>query len=70
MNSFVVQLQDYVPIRVADKAEAFKLFRRLLNFTHYKADAVPLQRDTFLDFYACDSQIECHRGHLRSMTTT
>jgi len=65
VNSFVVQLQDYVPIRVADKAEAFKLFRRLLNFTHYKADAVPLQRDTFLDFYACDSQIECHRGHLR-----
>jgi type IV secretion system protein TrbE len=65
VNSFVVQLQDYVPIRVSDKAEAFKLFRRLLNFTHYKADSVSLQHNTFLDYYSCDSQIECHRGYLR-----
>jgi type IV secretory pathway VirB4 component len=65
VNSFVVQLQDYVPVRISDKAEAFNLFRRLLNFTHYKADNVPLQHNTFLDYFSCDSQIECHRGHLR-----
>ncbi len=65
VNSFVVQLQDSVPIRLCEKPDAFKLFRRLLNFTHYKADAVPLQHNTFLDFYASDSQVECHRGHLR-----
>ncbi len=65
VNSFIVQLQDYVPIGLCEKSDAFKLFRRLLNFTHYKADSVPLQHNTFLDFYSCDSQIECHRGHLR-----
>jgi type IV secretion system protein VirB4 len=65
VQSFVVQLQEYVPVRLAGKAEAFVFFRRLLNFTQYKADSVPFQHDTFLDYYLCDSQIECHRGHLR-----
>ena len=65
VNSFVVQLQDYVPLRVADKAVAFSLFRRLLNFAHLKADSVALQHNTFLDYFVCDSQIECHRGFLR-----
>jgi type IV secretion system protein VirB4 len=65
VNSFVIQLQDYVPIRVAAKAEAFTFFRRLLNFAHDKADLPALEHNTFLDFYVCDSQIECHRGFLR-----
>ncbi len=65
VNSFVIQLQEYVPVRIAAKAEAFTLFRRLLNFSQDKADSVPLQHNTFLDYYVCDSALECHRGFLR-----
>jgi len=65
VNSFLIQLQDYVPVQLSDKTEAFRFFRRLVNFTHYKADSVPLQHNTFLDYFVCDSQIECHRGFLR-----
>ena len=24
-----------------------------------------MKHDTFLDYYLCESQLECHRGHLR-----
>lgn len=65
VNSFLIQIREYVPIRLAAKAEAFTFFRKLLNFSHQKADSVPLQHNTFLDYYICDSQIECHRGFLR-----
>lgn len=65
VNSFVIQLQDDVPVRIAPKAEAFTFFRRLLNFSQDKADSIRLQHNTFLDYFVCDSQIECHRGYLR-----
>ena len=65
VNSFVVQLQDYVPVGYRDKAEAFKLFRRLSELHSLQSRHVPLQHNTFLDYFSCDSQIECHRGHLR-----
>lgn len=65
VRSFIIQLQDYVPVQLADKGEAFSFFRRLLNFDHDRSDLVGLQYDTFLDFFVCDSPIECHRGFLR-----
>jgi type IV secretion system protein VirB4 len=65
VESFVLQLHDIVPLDVVSKAQAFSLFRRLLNFEPEKADAVRLKHDTFVDFYACDSTLDCYRDHLR-----
>jgi type IV secretion system protein TrbE len=62
--SFVIQLRDAVPIQVATKQAAFTFFRRLLNYAPHKANA-PLQYDEHLDYFACDSTLECHRDHLR-----
>lgn len=62
--SFVIQLRDAVPAEVVSKQEAFTFFRRLLNYAPYKAGA-PLKYDQHLDYFACDSTLECHRDHLR-----
>ena len=62
--SFVVQLQDAVGIEIATKTAAYAFFRRLLNLAPHKA-AVPLRHDTHLDYFVCDSLLECHRDHLR-----
>ena len=47
------------------KDEAFRVLRRLVNYTPYKAYGVALKYDTHLDFYLSDSALECHRDHLR-----
>jgi type IV secretion system protein TrbE len=65
VNGFLVQLNENVPVTIAPKAEAFTFFRRLLNFEQFKADSVPFRHNTFLDYYVCDSPLECHRGFLR-----
>jgi type IV secretion system protein VirB4 len=65
VDTFVVQLQDTVRPRVLAKEEAFRFFRQLLNYDPVKADAIRLRRDTFLDYDAGDSALECHRDHLR-----
>jgi type IV secretion system protein TrbE len=62
--SFVIQVKDAVPVEVATKQMAFSFFRRLLNYAPHKA-AAPLQYDEHLDYFACDSTLECHRDHLR-----
>ncbi len=63
--SFVTQLQDVVPVEVLDKERSFRFFRRLLNYTPVKAETVGLKYDSYVDFQACDSTLECHRDHLR-----
>jgi type IV secretion/conjugal transfer VirB4 family ATPase len=65
VNSFIVQLRDAVELDVATKREAFALYRRLLNFNPDKTDEVGLQHDSYIDYFVCDSEIECHRDHLR-----
>lgn len=65
VDAFVLQLQDTVGPQVLVKADAFRFFRRLLNYAPEKADGPRLRHDTFLDYYACDSALECHRGYLR-----
>ena len=65
VSSFLLQLNDTLRAAVIPKQEAFRLFRRLLNFNPLKSDLVGLKHDTFLDFYCCDSTVECHRGYLR-----
>ena len=65
VDAFVLQLEDTIHPRVLSNAEAFAFFRRLLNYTPGKADAVRLREDTFLDYDLSDSALECHRTHLR-----
>ncbi len=65
VDSFILQLQDVLPLRVLDKHEGFGFFRRLLNYSPHKAESDRLKHDSFIDFFACDSTLECHRDHLR-----
>ncbi len=65
VRSFLVQLEDTAKPELLKKDAAFGFFRRLLNFAPHKSGTVRLKHDTFLDYYVCDSNLECHRGHLR-----
>jgi type IV secretion/conjugal transfer VirB4 family ATPase len=62
--SFEVQLADSIGPRRLTKRDAFRFFRRLLNYRPAKADASALQYDTYLDYFVADSAVECHRTHL------
>src|SRR5271154_902282 len=64
-RSFILQVSDFLPVRMLDKQEAFRVLKRTLNFQPDKVDSAKLKHDTFLDYYLPESPIECHRGHLR-----
>ena len=48
-----------------DKQEAFRVLKQTLNFDPQKIALARLKYDTFLDYYLCESHLECHRGFLR-----
>jgi type IV secretion system protein TrbE len=64
-RSFVLQVGDFLAVRMLDKQEAFSVLKRTLNFHPDKLALAKLKYDTFLDYYLPESAIECHRGHLR-----
>jgi type IV secretion system protein TrbE len=64
-RSFILQVSDFLPIRMLDKQEAFRVLKRTLNFHPDKLELAKLKHDTFLDYYLPESPIECHRGYLR-----
>ncbi len=64
-GSFLVQVSDFVSVRMLDKQEAFQVLKRTLNFNPSKLEFAKLKHDTFLDYYLPESAVECHRGHLR-----
>src|SRR6266404_9122242 len=64
-RSFVGQVSDFVGTRILSKDEAFRVLKQVLNFSPLKIENARLRRDTFLDYYLCESHIECHRGFLR-----
>lgn len=63
--AFEVQLADSVRPTRLSKADAFRFFRRLLNYTPHVAEGASLQYDTHLDYFVADSSVDCHRGHLQ-----
>jgi len=65
VSSFILQINDFLPAEVMGKEKAFQLFKQILNFAPHKLQFAQLKRDTFLDYYVCESQLECHRGFLR-----
>src|ERR1700692_3333634 len=64
-RSFILQVSDFLAVRILDKQEAFRVLKRTLNFHPDKLALAKLKYDTFLDYYLPESPIECHRGHLR-----
>jgi type IV secretion system protein TrbE len=65
VESFRTQINDFVSVRLLGKQEAFRMLKRTLNFDPLKLDSATLQHDTFLDYYLCESHLECHRTYLR-----
>ena len=65
VESFRTHVSDFVSVRILGKDEAFVVLKRTLNFDPLKLDAAKLKHDTFLDYYLCESHLECHRSHLR-----
>src|SRR5271170_5585999 len=64
-RSFILQVSDFLVVRMLDKQEAFRVLKKTLNFHPDKLDLAKLKYDTFLDYYLPESPVECHRGHLR-----
>src|SRR5260221_10787915 len=64
-RSFILQVSDFLTVRMLDKQEAFRTLKRTLNFHPDKLDLATLKYDTFLDYYLPESPLECHRGYLR-----
>jgi len=61
--AFEVLLADSLrPTRV-NKADAFRFFRRLVNYNH-TISAPTLKYDTHIDYFVADASVECHRDHL------
>ena len=65
VSSFMVQVNDFLPVELLKSQEAFRVLKKLLNFTPEKLEFARLKHDTFLDYYLCESHLECHRGFLR-----
>jgi type IV secretion system protein VirB4 len=59
-----IQLADTLRPTRLPKAEAFRFFRRLVNYAPGVADAATLAHDTHLDFFVASSSVACHRTHL------
>jgi type IV secretion/conjugal transfer VirB4 family ATPase len=64
-RSFILQVSDFLPVRMLDKHAAFRVLKRTLNFHPAKLELAKLKYDTFLDYYLPESSVECHRGYLR-----
>jgi type IV secretion system protein TrbE len=64
-RSFILQVDDFLSIRLLPKEEAFRVLKRTLNFDPVKLDLAKLKHDVFLDYYLPESSLECHRGYLR-----
>jgi len=65
IESFILQVSDFLPVRLLDKQEAFRVLKKTLNFAPHKIDLARLTHDTFLDYYLCESHLECEKTYLR-----
>jgi type IV secretion system protein VirB4 len=65
VRSFLAQVSDFANARLLAKQDAFGVLKRILNFSPLKIENAKLRHDTFLDYYLCESHLECHRGFLR-----
>ena len=64
-RSFLSQVGDFVSATILPKQDAFRVLKQMVNFSLLKTENARLKHDTFLDYYLCESHLECHRGFLR-----
>ena len=64
-RSFLSQVGDFVSAKILPKQDAFRVLKQMVNFSPLKIENARLKHDTFLDYYLCESHLECHRGFLR-----
>jgi type IV secretion/conjugal transfer VirB4 family ATPase len=64
-NSLSGQLSDLTPVKLLGAEQTFRLVRRLLNLRPSKVNDAPLASARHLDWQACGSELEAHRGYLR-----
>ncbi len=62
--AFEVQLADTARPKRLHKGDAFRFFRRLVNYAPASVGGAALQYDTHVDYFVADSAVECHRTHL------
>jgi type IV secretion system protein TrbE len=65
VDSFLLQVADFLPTQLLDKRNAFRVLTQILNFAPEKIECARLKHDTFLDYFVSASHLECHRTHLR-----
>jgi type IV secretion system protein TrbE len=65
VGSFLLQVADFLTVRLLDKHQAFRVLTQILNFAPHKLEHARLKHDTFLDYYVSASHLECHRAYLR-----
>jgi type IV secretion/conjugal transfer VirB4 family ATPase len=65
VSSFIQQVNDFLRVQLLQRQEAFRVLKRILNFAPHKLRFAEIKHDTFLDYYLCESHLECHRGFLR-----
>jgi type IV secretion system protein TrbE len=65
IDSFRMQVGDFLAVRLLAKQEVFSVLTRTLNFDPLKIESARLKHDTFLDYTLCESHLECHRNYLR-----
>ena len=65
VSSFIQQVNDFLRVEFLKRQEAFRVLKRILNFAPHKLQFAEIKHDTFLDYYLCESHLECHRGFLR-----
>jgi type IV secretion/conjugal transfer VirB4 family ATPase len=63
--NFVAQMPDAIGVRVLDTQQAYRFLRGLVNYAPHKIEGVRLTHDRYVDFWMCDSALECHSDHLR-----
>lgn len=62
-QAFETQLAELGPERLPAQ-DAFRFFRRLVNYEPHTLAAVPPTPIAHVDYFAADSPVDCHRDHL------
>ena len=58
--------RDFVSVRLLGKAGSLSVLNAHPEFrARRNSNTRELKHDTFLDYYLCESHLECHRSHLR-----
>src|SRR5205807_8251815 len=64
-ENFILQVNDFVSIRLLGKNDAYQFLRKLVNFSAEKRAPHRLKYDTHVDFFMCDSSLECYPTQLQ-----